>query len=207
MEKTERKYTPAEEFVNAFTHAAGALFAIYAIVMLAYKSSTPTEACTTAIYGAMLFILFQASTCYHAMTNDTAKNVFRRIDHSAIYLLLGGTYTPILMLILDFPYSVIAVSMVWYLAITGIVFSCITLKFKYLSTGLYVAMGWMSMFLFYIFWIRGYKEALFYLFAGGLVYTFGSIFYLKNKKFFHGIWHLFVLVAAILHYKAIMALL
>lgn len=207
MSKEERKYTPAEEFVNAFSHAAGALFAIYAIVMLAYKSSNALEACTTAIYGAMLFILFQASTCYHAMTNDTAKNVFRRIDHSAIYLLIAGTYTPILMLVLDFPYSVIGVSMIWYLAVTGIVFSCISLKFKYLSTGLYIVMGWMSIFLFYIFWINGYKEALFYLFTGGVVYTVGSYFYLANKKFFHGIWHLFVLGAAILHYKAIMALL
>lgn len=207
MSEIEKKYTPAEEFVNAFTHAAGAMFAIYAIVMLAYKSKTPVQACTTAIYGAMLFILFQASTCYHAMTNDTAKKVFRKIDHSAIYMLIAGTYTPMLMLVLEMPYSVICMSLVWYLAILGIVFSCLTLKFKYLSTALYVVMGWMSVFLFYFFWTKGLQQTLLFLFLGGLTYTFGSVFYLVKKKFFHGIWHLFVLAGAVLHYCAIMSLL
>ena len=155
----------------------------------------------------MLFILFQASTCYHAMTNETAKKVFRKIDHSAIFLLIAGTYTPMLMLVLDMPYSVIFMCMIWYLAITGIVFSCLTLKFKYLSTGLYVAMGWLSLFLFYFFWQKELYLTLLYLILGGVFYTAGSYFYLKNKKFFHGIWHLFVLVGAILHYCAIMSLL
>ena len=150
MDTEEVRYTASEEFLNAFSHAFGALFAIYAIVMLAVKSDSPVESCTTAIYGAMLFILFQSSTCYHAMTNETAKKVFRKIDHSAIYLLIAGTYTPILMLVLNFPYSIVCLAMVWYLAISGIVFSCITLKFKSLSTALYLLLGWLSIFLFWI---------------------------------------------------------
>ena len=207
MESEEKKYTQGEEFLNAFSHAFGALFAIYAMVMLAYKSSTSMQGATTAIYSAMLFISFESSTCYHAMTNETAKKVFRRIDHSAIYLLIAGTYTPMLMLVLEIPYSIIFLVMIWYLALTGVVFSCLTLKFKRLSTGLYVLMGWLSVFLLYILWSKGHKASMLYLIAGGLVYTAGSYFYLSKRKYFHGIWHFFVLFGAILHYMAIISLL
>ena len=207
MESEEKKYTQGEEFLNAFSHAFGALFAIYAMVMLAYKSSTSMQTATTAIYSAMLFISFESSTCYHAMTNETAKKVFRRIDHSAIYLLIAGTYTPMLMLVLEIPYSIIFLVMIWYLALTGVVFSCLTLKFKRLSTGLYVLMGWLSVFLLYILWSKGHKASMLYLIAGGLVYTAGSYFYLSKRKYFHGIWHFFVLFGAILHYMAIISLL
>ena len=207
MEHEEKKYTQGEEFLNAFSHAFGALFAIYAMVMLAYKSSTSMQSATTAIYSAMLFISFESSTCYHAMRNETAKKVFRRIDHSAIYLLIAGTYTPMLMLVLEIPYSIIFLVMIWYLALTGVVFSCLTLKFKRLSTGLYVLMGWLSVFLLYILWSKGLRASMLYLIAGGLVYTAGSYFYLSKRKYFHGIWHFFVLFGAILHYMAIVALL
>ena len=95
-----KNYTQAEEFANAFTHAIGAMFAIYAIVMLAVNSATPLQKATTAIYGAMMFILFQSSACYHAITHEKAKRVLRKIDHSAIYLLIAGTYTPILMMVI-----------------------------------------------------------------------------------------------------------
>lgn len=207
MDNEEKKYTQGEEFVNAFSHAFGALFAIYATVMLAFKSNTSMQSATTAVYSAMLFISFQSSTCYHAMTNETAKKVFRRIDHSAIYLLIAGTYTPILMLTLAIPHSIIFLVMIWYLALTGIVFSCLTLKFKRLSTGLYVLMGWLSVFLLYNLWSKGLKMTLLYLVSGGVVYTAGSYFYLSKRKYFHGIWHFFVLAGAILHYLAIVSLL
>ncbi len=207
ISKPDKNYSPKEEIINAFTHAFGALFAIYAIVMLVYKSTTPIQCATTAIYAAMLFVLFEASTCYHAMTNETAKKVFRKIDHSAIYLLIAGTYTPLLLLVLPFPYSVIFLVMIWYLAITGIVFSCLTLKFKGLSTGLYITMGWLSVFLFYALWVNGFKESLWFLLGGGVIYTIGSYFYMKDKKYYHCIWHLFVLIGAILHYFSVYSLL
>ena len=207
MEKEEKIYTPQEEFLNAFSHAIGAIFAIYALIMLVTTSKTPLQTGTTAIYGASLFLLFEASTCYHAITGETAKKVFRKIDHSAIYLLIAGTYTPMLMLVLEIPYSIIFLVMIWYLALTGVVFSCLTLKFKRLSTGLYVLMGWLSVFLLYILWSKGLKTTMFYLVSGGVVYTAGSYFYLSKRKYFHGIWHFFVLFGAILHYFAIVSLL
>lgn len=207
MEREEPQYTPQEEFANALTHAIGALLSIYGIVMLSVYSNTPVETASTAIYGAMMFILFQASTCYHSMTNETAKKVFRKIDHSAIYLLIAGTYTPMLLLTVDFPHSVALLAMIWYLAFTGIIFSCMTLKYKSLSTGLYALMGWLSVFLVWNIWKIGGVEAIWYLIGGGLFYTVGCIFYMRKKPFMHSIWHIFVLLGAIMHYFAILSLL
>lgn len=201
------KYTPKEEFANAFTHSIGALFSIYAIVMLAVSSHNPMEAASTAIFGAMLFILFQSSTLYHAMVNETAKKVFQKIDHSAIFMLIAGTYTPILLLTVQFPLSVALLAMTWYLAITGVVYSCLTLKFKYLSTGLYLVMGWLSLFLVYSIWNNASHYAVLLLFIGGVLYSGGCIFYLWKKKYMHSIWHMFVIAGAVSHYLCIMEIL
>ncbi len=207
METKERKYTPIEEFMNAFSHSIGALFSIYAIVMLAVSSKTAMQASSTAIFGATLFILFQSSALYHAMVNETAKKVFQRIDHSAIFMLIAGTYTPVLLLTVKFPLSVALLAMTWYLAITGIVYSCLTLKFKYLSTGLYLVMGWLSLFLFYSIWNNASHIAVYYLIFGGFLYSFGCIFYLLKQKFMHCIWHIFVILGAVAHYLCIMEIL
>ena len=203
----ENKYTPLEEFLNAFTHSMGALFSIYAIVMLAVSSNNPTQASSTAIFGATLFILFQSSALYHAMVNETAKKVFRKIDHSAIFMLIAGTYTPIFFLTVKFPLSIALLSMTWYLAITGIIYSCLTLKFKYLSTGLYLVMGWLSVFLVYSIWNNASHLSVWLLLAGGLFYSSGCIFYLYKKKFMHSVWHMFVIFGAVSHYLCIMEIL
>lgn len=203
----EAKYTPQEEFANAFSHSLGALFSIYAIVMLAVTSHNPMEVASTAIFGATLFILFQSSALYHAMVNKTAKKVFQKIDHSAIFMLIAGTYTPILLLVVDFPLSVALLAMTWYLAITGIIYSCLTLKFKYLSTGLYLVMGWLSLFLVYAIWHNASHMAVWLLLGGGLLYSIGSIFYLLKGRFMHSIWHIFVIAGAMAHYLAIMEIL
>ena len=203
----ERKYSSVEEFLNAFTHSIGALFSIYAIVMLAVASHNAMEASSTAIFGATLFILFQSSALYHAMVNETAKKVFRKIDHSAIFMLIAGTYTPILLLVVPFPLSVALLAMTWYLAITGIVYSCLTLKFKYLSTGLYLVMGWLSLFLFWSIWNNASHLAVWYLLGGGLLYSVGCIFYLTKRKFMHTIWHIFVIAGAAAHYFSVMEIL
>ena len=201
------RYTKGEEFVNASTHAIGALLSIYGIVMLAAASRNALEASTTAIFGATLFILFQSSTLYHAMVNETAKRVFRKIDHSAIFLLIAGTYTPILLLVLPFPHSIAILAMIWYIALSGIIYSCITLKFKYLSTVLYLMMGWLMIFLIYKIWNTKSHQVVWLLRGGGAVYSLGSVFYLIKKKYMHSIWHIFVILGAVLHYFAILELL
>lgn len=201
------RYTKGEEFVNASTHAIGALLSIYGIVMLAAASRNALEASSTAIFGATLFILFQSSTLYHAMVNETAKRVFRKIDHSAIFLLIAGTYTPILLLVLPFPHSIAILAMIWYIALSGIIYSCITLKFKYLSTVLYLMMGWLMIFLIYKIWNTKSHQVVWLLLGGGAVYSLGSAFYLIKKKYMHSIWHIFVILGAVLHYFAILELL
>ena len=199
--------SPKEEFLNSFTHVIGALLSIYAIVMLAVESSNPIETASTAIFGATLFILFQSSALYHAMVNETAKKVFQKIDHSAIYMLIAGTYTPILLLAFKPPFSYVMLAMIWYLSITGIIYSCLSLKFKYLSTALYLIMGWLSLFLFYSIWHNVSHMAVWYLFIGGVFYTAGCVFYLSKRKYMHCIWHLFVIAGAMLHYFCIMEIL
>ena len=142
------------------------------------------------------------------MTNKIAKKVFQKIDHSAIYLLIAGTYTPILLLVVPHPISIILLAMIWYLAITGVVFSCITLKYKHLSVGLYLLMGWVSLFLFWVIWTNSSHLAVYYLLGGGILYSIGCIFYLLKKiPYMHAVWHLFVLGGAICHYLSIMELL
>ena len=201
-----KKYTPGEEFANTFTHSLGALMSIYGIVMLAVSSKNAVQATSTAIFGASMFLLFQSSACYHAMTNDTAKRVFQKIDHSAIYLLIAGTFTPVLLLTVKFPLCIALLAMIWYLAITGVVFSCTTLKSKHLSTGLYLLMGWLSVFLVYNLWTTS-QLSLWLFLAGGLFYSLGCVFYLLKIRYMHSIWHLFVIGGATMHYFAIFELL
>lgn len=201
-----KKYTTGEEFANTFTHSLGALMSIYGIVMLAVSSKNAVQATSTAIFGASMFLLFQSSACYHAMTNDTAKKVFQKIDHSAIYLLIAGTFTPVLLLTVKFPLCIALLAMIWYLAITGVVFSCTTLKSKHLSTGLYLLMGWLSVFLVYNLWTASHM-ALWLFLAGGLFYSLGCVFYLLKIRYMHSIWHLFVIGGATMHYFAIFELL
>ena len=203
----EKQYTIGEEIANSISHTLGVMFSIYAIVMLAVKSSSPVEAATSTIFGATMLILFQSSACYHAITNEKAKMVFQKIDHSAIYVLIAGTYTPILMLTVPFPASVAIMSIIWYLAILGIVFSCIKIKSKHISSGIYMLMGWMSVTLVWYLWHNGSNMAVWYLLGGGVVYTIGVIFYLLKFKYSHSIWHLFVLGGVILHYMSILSLL
>ena len=203
----EKQYTIGEEIANSISHTIGVVFSIYAIVMLAVSSNNAMEAATSTIYASMMFILFQCSACYHAITNVKAKKVFQKIDHSAIYLLIAGTYTPMLMLTVPFPASVAIMASIWYLAILGIVFSCISLKSKHISTGIYMIMGWLSLALVWYIWTNGSHMAVWYLLGGGLLYSVGAIFYLLKFKFSHSIWHLFVLGGAILHYMCILSLL
>jgi len=204
----EIKYSPKEEFLSASTHAIATLLSIYGLVMLIVASRNPVETASTSIFGAMLILLFQSSTLYHAMVNETAKKVFRKIDHSAIFLLIAGTYTPILLLVVPFPNSVALLAMTWYLSVMGIVFSCITVKFKYINTALYLVMGWLSVLLLQRLIQLNQPEVIWYLISGGLFYSLGCIFYLLKKiPFMHCVWHLFVVGGAVMHYFAIMSLL
>lgn len=201
-----KQYTAREEFANAFTHLLAALISIYGIVILVANSKNAIQITSTAIFGASLFLLFQSSFFYHATTNEAAKRICQKIDHSAIYMLIAGTYTPALMLTVKSPLSIALVALIWGLAITGIVFSCIKIGSKRLSSTIYLIMGWLSIFFVYNVWIASHL-AVWLMLGGGLFYSLGCAFYLMKYRYMHSIWHLFVIAGAATHYFAIMELL
>lgn len=201
-----RKYTPGEKFANIWTHFLGVLMSIYAIVMLVTNSQNILQAVSTAVFGATLLLLFLSSVCYHSVTDETKIRFFQKVDHSAIYMLIAGTYTPALILTVKPPLSLFLVAMIWGLAIIGIIVYCTTLKSKYLSTGLYLLMGWLSVFFIYNVWMASHL-AVWLMLIGGLFYSLGCIFYLTKYRYTHFVWHLFVIGGAATHYFAIMELL
>lgn len=202
----EQQYTRGEEFVNSFTHLIAALISIYGIIILVVNSKSVLQAASCVIFGMTLFLLFQSSFFYHASTNIKVKKIFQKIDHSAIYLLIAGTYTPALLMVLDFPLSIIMLIIIWCLTVVGIVFSGVNIKSKRLSTVIYLIMGWMSVFFVYNVWSASHLT-FWFLLAGGLLYSLGSVFYLMKFKYTHFIWHVFVVAGAITHYFAILELL
>lgn len=201
-----KKYTPGETFANVFTHLIAALMSIYAIIMLEANSKTTLQSASTAVFGGTLFLLFMSSVFYHSMKNETAVRFFQKIDHSAIYMLIAGTYTPALMLSVKFPLNLILVFVIWGLAIAGIVVYCTTVKSKRLSTGLYLIMGWLSLFFVYNVWLASHLTVWLML-GGGLFYSLGCAFYLMKSRYMHFVWHLFVIGGAVMHYFAIFELL
>ena len=201
-------YTIGEEIANSITHGLGALLAIAACVILIVSTSIKGGALrivSSCIYGVSIIVMFTMSTLYHALTNEKAKSVFRVFDHTSIFLLIAGTYTPVALITLRGKLGWTIFGIVWAIAIIGIVLNSINIeKFKRFSMILYIAMGWCVLFvlpkLIQCLDIRG----LIFLLIGGLLYTIGLIFYkLKKIHYMHSIWHVFVLAGAIMHYFCI----
>ncbi|MFT7007503.1 MAG: hemolysin III [Colwellia sp.] len=214
---TENMITPTysknEELANTLSHGLGALLSLVAIVLLLSNAVTNSTVgysinnelmriVSFSVYGSSLLILFLSSTFYHATTNSQSKKVFKLLDHCAIYVLIAGTYTPLLLLSLSglLGYSLMIV--IWLIAISGIFFKFkFGHKYKKISLATYVGMGLIA------FTILGelYKvlptNAVSLLAIGGLVYLVGVYFYVqKNIPFNHAIWHLFVLSGAACHF-------
>lgn len=201
-----RKFTTREEIAHIFTHALGALASIYGLVILHMNSKNLVQIVSTTIFGASLLFMFLASVCYHAVRNKTIKIDFEKIDHTAIYILIAGTYTPTLMLVVNFPLNIILVAVIWCLAIIGIVFTCITLKSPSVSTALYLLMGWISVFLINYLWTASHLS-FWLMLSGGIFYSIGCIFYLMKIRYMHTIWHLLVIAGAAMQYFSIIELL
>ncbi len=204
-----RRYSLAEEIFNALTHGVGTLFAVSALTLMIIFASfygSALHIISVSIYGTTMVLLYLASTLYHSLTNERAKDIFKLFDHAAIFLLIAGTYTPFLLVTLRGELGWSLLIIVWLIAIMGIVFKVFFIKrFQKLSTLIYLAMGWLVVIaikpLFAALPIAGFRL----LMAGGLSYTLGSIFYVwKSKAFNHGIWHLFVLGGSVCHFLAVL---
>lgn len=202
------KYTLSEELLNSISHGIGAGLSVAALVLCIVRAayqSTAAGVVGASIYGATLVILYCMSTLYHAITNQTARRVFRVFDHTSIYLLIAGTYTPITLVTLRGPMGWTLFGIVWGIAVLGIVFNSISIeRFKKFSMVSYIVMGWAI--------VIGAKDiiakldrgGLIFLLLGGIAYTVGIIFYaLKKKRYMHSVWHFFVLAGSILQFFAV----
>lgn len=196
-----------EEILNAVTHGIGAALAVAALVgMLVYYYNDGVWHLTSClVYGLSLILLYLASTLYHSFKNERLKLIFKFIDHAAIYVVIAGSYTPFALIPLRGDLGWMIFTVVWSLALAGIIFQIFCVKkFRLLGTICYLGMGWFAVVMIQPLLHRLPIDAIYWLIAGGLFYTVGAVFYLFKKiPFNHAIWHLFVLVGSAAHFVAI----
>lgn len=206
---TISRYTLKEEILNSITHGLGVILAICGTVLMIIQSSNHNSTLAlvnSLIYGISLILLYTMSTMYHAITNTRAKEILRIFDHTSIFLLIAGSYTPFCLIALQSNYKgILIAACVWICATIGVILNAIDLKkTEKIGIVLYVIMGWSI--------IAAIKDivaalptpAFWLLLTGGLAYTVGIIFYaMKRVNYMHGVWHIFVLSGSILHFLCI----
>ena len=206
-----KKYNKIEEIFNGITHGIGVVFGIFALtilLILSIRKGDIPSIVSFSIYGACIILMFLSSTLYHSIPMEKAKKVLRVFDHSSIFLFIAGTYTPIVILTLTGALRIGVLISIWAIALSGVVFKILTYgkfdKYKAVSLIIYIGMGWTA-----ILPIKAIISAtsinfFFWILGGGLLYTLGTIFYgFRKIPFNHGIWHLFVLAASIVHFVGI----
>lgn len=215
--KTTGKQTLGEEIANSVSHGVMAIFGIVATILLLIKSKNPTEVIASLIFGFGIVMLYTMSTIYHALSNKTAKSVFRRFDHLSIYVLIGGTFAPPLLLLEGLRKPLFGIEgflstgltlfiIQWILIIVGVVFKSIWVKkFMKLHVFLFLLMGWSALSFMGIL-LATSVQAFWLILFGGVAYTIGVIFFaLPKYKYFHFIWHIFTAIGTILQFIAIYA--
>ena len=209
MDLNNHQYSAREEIANSLTHGIGVCLSIAGLVVLVVQASlhgTTWHIVSFSIYGSTLILMFLGSTLYHSFRNPKIKHILKIVDHSMIYLLIAGTYTPFMLVSLRGPWGWTLFGIIWFLAIFGITLKIILIgKFRVLSTSTYVLMGWLCIIALKQMIISIPPAGMYWLAAGGLFYTTGAVIYLWRKlPFNHAIWHLFVLGGSICHYFSIL---
>lgn len=202
--------TPEEEVANRFTHGIGlaaSLVGAPLLVGLALRSGDPLSVASIAVYGLTLVTLYAVSTLYHSVEHPDRKRLFRLLDHSAVFLLIAGTYTPVTVIVLRDGTGWILLGVAWLLAGLGIAWKiCCLERFPVLGPVYYLAMGWLA-----VVALGPLVEALstlqlVWLALGGLAYTAGIVFYAwKRLPYNHAVWHVFVLAGSVFHYLMLAA--
>jgi hemolysin III len=203
------RYSVREEIANSVTHGVGAGLSIAALAILVTFAGLLGDAwrvVTFSIYGSTLILLYSASTFYHSFQSPRAKEIFRVLDHSAIFLLIAGTYTPFTLVSLRGGWGWTLFGLIWGFAMGGIVLEVFFLdRFKHLSLAIYVGMGWLVVIAIKPLLSAVPVGGLIWLGIGGLTYTLGVIFYTwRSFPFNHAIWHLFVLGGSVCHFFCIL---
>lgn len=204
------QYTLGEEIANSVTHGIGAALGIAALVVMVVKAAVdgahPASLASAIIFGVALILEYLASTLYHAIAVPAAKRVFRVIDHSCIYLLIAGTYTPFCLITLADAGGIPLCIAVWAIAIAGVLFEAFMRERQphWLTAAIYVAMGWLVVFRLPQLVAALHPTALVLLAVGGVCYTVGAVFYvLKKIRYMHSIFHLWVLAGSVLQFLAV----
>jgi hemolysin III len=205
---TGTRYSLAEEIASSLIHGFGAALSVSALVLLtilSLRSGDPWRVVSLAIYGSTLVILYLSSTLYHSFQNPTAKSVFRYLDHSSIYLLIAGTYTPFTLVNLRGGWGWTLFGLIWGFAILGLIMTASGFgRSRVFASLIYIGMGWLVVIAIKPLINSIPPGGIVWLVAGGLFYTFGVIFYIwKTLPFNHAIWHLFVLAGSLCHFLAI----
>jgi hemolysin III len=205
-----RPQSLGEEIASSITHGLGLVGSILMfpfLVMAASRDGDGWRVTSAIVFGISLIVLYAASTLYHALPASRAKRVFRIIDHSAIYLLIAGTYTPFLLGPLRGPWGWSLFGAVWALAAAGIVMKAtLGIRWERLSTVVYLLMGWIGVVAVKPLLERVSPPGVLWLFAGGLAYTAGVAFFVVDQRlrYAHAIWHLFVATGSVCHVVAVL---
>lgn len=202
-------YSVAEEIANSITHGIGTGLSIAGtavLIVFASLNGDIWQVVSFSIYGSSLIILYLASTLYHSFRDPHIKHIFKILDHSSIYLLIAGTYTPFMLVSIRGAWGWTMFGIIWGLAFLGITFKAFFIgRFKKISLVVYIMMGWLVVIAFQPMMNNVPTGGLIWLALGGLSYTAGVIFYgWHSLKYHHAIWHLFVMGGSICHFFSIL---
>jgi hemolysin III len=204
----QTQYRLGDILANAITHGIGAVLAVAGVIYLIAASMRGTAwlvaSCT--VFSITLVLVYVCSTLYHSLVRTRARHVFQVLDHSAIYLLIAGTYTPFTLVSLHGPLGWFIFGVEWSLAVTGVIFKSFALgRFAVASALVYLFQGWFGAFAAGILAHAIGWRGVMWLAAGGLAYTLGIVFFaLDRLRYFHATWHVFVLAGSVAHYFAIL---
>jgi hemolysin III len=209
MRMTERHQSVGEEIANSVSHGVALLAALAAVPFLIVSASKMSVSSLVGaiVFGVTMVLLYFTSTLYHALPHGKAKRVFLKLDYSAIYLFIAGSYTPFALGALGGPWGWTLFGLVWGLAAIGVALKAFDrLSHPWISTGLYLAMGWLVLIAAVPMLERVPLPGLMWLVAGGLAYTLGVVFFVLDHKvrYAHAIWHAFVATGTAFHFVAIM---
>ena len=200
-------YDPQEELINAYSHGLGAVLAFIAAIFLIVKGyGLPLgQWISLWVYGLSLVLLLSSSMLYHFAQDELKRYWYKKLDHTAIYYLIAGTYTPFLSIAIPTAKAHHLLIALWVIALIGTLFKLVFIhRFQKVSLAGYLVMGWLAVLVMDDMQRYLSKDAIQLLIAGGLAYTVGTLFYaLKNVRYTHAIWHVFVLLGAGLHFLAI----
>jgi hemolysin III len=201
--------TPLEEAISSATHAVGTLLSVIGLIQLVKQAQNygdRNHVVSFSIYGVSLVLLYASSTLYHGILHPRVRNIFKVMDHSSIYLLIAGTYTPFLLVGFRSRAGWVLFGVIWGLALVGITLKVLFIRrFHRLSVVIYLFMGWLGIVRYEEILATLPREGVIWLAAGGLAYTVGVGFYLLKKiPYMHVVWHFFVLGGSICHYMVVL---